>query len=204
MSGNPTYKGLAAWFDDEMRVADHLLARGMAHHTSRFRFAFSRADPSAKACFSFAEADLWPERLRLWRVLQFAGSPSIIVHRYTDYRSTMPKRRLDPLPSAAFQILLALAGEDLHGYGIMREVAEQTGGRMRLGPGTLYGSIQTLLEAKLIEELDQHETAKIGHERRRYYRLTSGGRKLARSEAGRLADLLRAARAKKILRGEYV
>jgi DNA-binding PadR family transcriptional regulator len=116
----------------------------------------------------------------------------------------MPKRRLDPLPSAAFQILLSLAGEDLHGYGIMREVAEQTDGRMRLGPGTLYSSIKTLLEAKLIEELDQRETGKIGQERRRYYRLTLAGRKLARSEADRLADLLRVARAKKILRGEYV
>jgi DNA-binding PadR family transcriptional regulator len=116
----------------------------------------------------------------------------------------MPKRKLDPLPSAAFQILLSLAGEDLHGYGIMRQVAEQTEGRMRLGPGTLYSSIQTLLEAKLIEELDQREDAKPGHERRRYYRLTSAGRKLARSEAERLADLLRVARAKKLLRGEYV
>jgi len=116
----------------------------------------------------------------------------------------MPKRKLDPLPSAAFQILLALAGEDLHGYGIMRQVAEQTASRMRLGPGTLYSSIQTLLEAKLIEELDQREDAKLGQERRRYYRLTSAGRKLARSEAERLADLLRVARARKILRGEYV
>lgn len=116
----------------------------------------------------------------------------------------MPKRKLDPLPSAAFQILLSLADEDLHGYGIMRNVAEQTGGRMRLGPGTLYSSIQSLLEEKLIEELDPREDAKLGEERRRYYRLTSAGRKLARSEAERLADLLRVARAKKILRGDYV
>lgn len=116
----------------------------------------------------------------------------------------MPKRRLDPLPSAAFQILLSLAGEDLHGYGIMRQVAEQTEGRMRLGPGTLYSSIQSLLEARLIEDVDQREDAKLGNERRRYYRLTSAGRKLARSEAERLADLLRVARAKKILRGDYV
>ncbi len=116
----------------------------------------------------------------------------------------MPKRKLIPLPSAAFQILLALAGEDLHGYGIMRQVAEQTRGRMRLGPGTLYSSIQTLLDAKLIEESEPREDAKVGHERRRYYRLTSAGRKLARFEAERLADLLRLARAKKILRGEYV
>ena len=116
----------------------------------------------------------------------------------------MPKQKLNPLPSAAFQILLALAGEDLHGYGIMRQVAEQTSGRMRLGPGTLYSSIQTLLEAKLIEETDAREDANLGTERRRYYRLTSAGRKLARSEAQRLADLLRVARSKKILRGEYV
>jgi DNA-binding PadR family transcriptional regulator len=111
----------------------------------------------------------------------------------------MPKRKLDPLPSAAFQILLSLAHETLHGYGIMRQVEQQTGGRMRLGPGTLYSSIQALLEEGLIEEVDQNTD-----ERRRYYRLTSSGRKLARSEAERLADLLRVARAKNILRGEYV
>ena len=116
----------------------------------------------------------------------------------------MPKQKLNPLPAAAFQILLALAGEDLHGYGIMRQVAEQTDGRIRLGPGTLYSSIQTLLEAKLIEETDAREDARIGRERRRYYRLTAAGRKLARSEAERLAGLLRVARSKKILRGEYV
>jgi len=116
----------------------------------------------------------------------------------------MPKRKLDPLPSSAFQILLALVGEDLHGYGIMRQVAEQTDGRMRLGPGTLYSSIQSLLEGKFIEELDLREDTKLGQERRRYYRLTSAGRKLARSEAERLAGLLRVARAKKILRGDYV
>ncbi len=116
----------------------------------------------------------------------------------------MPKRKLDPLPAAAFQILLALAEDDLHGYGIMRQVAEQTGGRVRLGPGTLYSSIQALLEEKLIEEVGLREDAKLGTERRRYYRLTAAGRKLARSEAERLAELLRVARAKKILRGDYV
>src|SRR5277367_1632365 len=116
----------------------------------------------------------------------------------------MPKEKLNPLPSAAFQILLSLAEEDLHGYGIMRQVAEQTGDRMRLGPGTLYSSIQSLLEEKFIEEVDMREDASLGNERRRYYRLTSAGRKLARNEAERLADLLRVARAKKILRGDYV
>lgn len=116
----------------------------------------------------------------------------------------MPKRKLDPLPSAAFQILLALADEDLHGYGIMRQVAEQTGSRIRLGPGTLYSSIQGLLEEGFIQEIDPREDPALGHERRRYYRLTSAGRKLARTEADRLAGLLRVARAKKILRGDYV
>ena len=116
----------------------------------------------------------------------------------------MPKQKLNPLPSAAFQILLSLADEDLHGYAMMRQVAEQTCGRMRLGPGTLYSSIQALLEEKLIEEVDVREDEKLGHERRRYYRLTSAGRKLARSEAERLADLLRVARAKNIWRGDHV
>ena len=115
----------------------------------------------------------------------------------------MPKQKLNPLPSAAFHILLTLADEDRHGYGIMRQVAEQTGGRMRLGPGTLYSSLQSLLEEGLIEERAS-PAGMPGEERRRYYRLTSAGRKLARAEAERLADLLRVARAKNIFRGEYV
>jgi len=116
----------------------------------------------------------------------------------------MPKRKLDPLPSAAFHILLSLVDEDRHGYGIMRQVAEQTEGRMRLGPGTLYSSIRTLLEERLIEEVDLREDGTLGDERRRYYRLTSAGLKMARSEAERLAHLLRVARAKRILRSRYV
>lgn len=116
----------------------------------------------------------------------------------------MPKRKLDPLPAAAFQILLSIADEELHGYAIMRQVEQQTNGRMRLGPGTLYNSIQGLLEEGLIEEMDRKSEVESEMERRRYYRLTSTGRKLARAEAERLADLLRVARAKKILRGDYV
>ena len=116
----------------------------------------------------------------------------------------MPKRKLDPLPSAAFHILLALAGEDLHGYGIMRQVLEQTGGTVRIGPGTLYGSIKTLLEEKLIEELDERPDKQLGTERRRYYRLTAAGRKVASEEAQRLAGMLRVARAKRIFRGAHV
>ena len=116
----------------------------------------------------------------------------------------MPKRKLEPLPSTAFQIMLALADGDLHGYAIMREIEEQTGGRLRLGPGTLYGSIQALLEGALIEEVERSEDTEVHQERRRYYRLTAVGRKLARSEAEKMADILRVARTRKILRGDYV
>lgn len=117
----------------------------------------------------------------------------------------MPKRKLDPLPAAAFQILLSLADEDRHGYGIMRQVEEQSAGRIRLGPGTLYSSIQNLLDEEFIEETDPPRNDESPNsERRRYYRLTSAGRKLARAEADRLADLLRLARTRKIFRGEYV
>jgi DNA-binding PadR family transcriptional regulator len=112
----------------------------------------------------------------------------------------MPKKTLNPLPSAAFQILLALVDGDSHGYAIMRHVAEQTAGRMRLGPGTLYSSIQTLLEAGLIEE-----TERENEERRRFYRLTSAGRRCVRDEVERLEELVRVARSKKrLLEGEYV
>lgn len=86
----------------------------------------------------------------------------------------------------------------------MRQIAEQTVGRIRLGPATLYGSIQTLLEAELIEDVDAPAGDDSGDERRRYYRVTANGRKMARDEAERLAGVLRVARAKNILRGEYV
>jgi DNA-binding PadR family transcriptional regulator len=111
----------------------------------------------------------------------------------------MPKRKLDPLPAAAFQILLALVSEDQHGYGIMRLVKEQTGGSMRLGPGTLYSSIQALLEEGLIAEVAEKDDV-----RRRTYRVTRAGHKLACAEAERLAGVLRVARARRVLRGDYV
>jgi DNA-binding PadR family transcriptional regulator len=116
----------------------------------------------------------------------------------------MPKKKLDPLPLAAFHILLSLAEGDLHGYAIMRQVEGQTNGRLRLGPGTLYSSIQALVEGGLIEEVERSEEADAPPERRRFYRLTVVGRKLARAEAEGMADVLRVARARKILRGDYV
>ena len=116
----------------------------------------------------------------------------------------MPRQKLNPLPAAAFQILMSLADEDLHGYEIMRRVEEQTGGRTRLGPGTLYSSIHALLEAALIAEVESTSGEGPTDGRRRYYRLTGSGRRACRAEAERLADLLRVARAKRILRGEHV
>ncbi len=116
----------------------------------------------------------------------------------------MPRRKLDPLPVTAFHILLALADKDRHGYDIMRQVAEETGGKLRLGPGTLYGSLKTLLEENLIQEVEEAPDTALGSERRRYYRLTSLGKKLAINEADRLAGVLRLARAKRILKGGHV
>lgn len=115
----------------------------------------------------------------------------------------MPKQKLNPLPAAAFHIMVSLADDDLHGYEIMRRVEDQTNGKTRLGPGTLYSSIQALLEAGFIAEVPAKDDGQ-GDERRRYYRLTATGRKTCRAEAERLADLLRVARAKNILRGEHV
>jgi DNA-binding PadR family transcriptional regulator len=113
----------------------------------------------------------------------------------------MPRQKLNPLPTAAFHIMMSLADQDLHGYEIMRRVEEQSDGRMRLGPGTLYSSIQALLEAGFIAEVS-NDTA--SDERRRYYRLTASGRKATREEAERMAGVLRLARTKKLLKGEYV
>lgn len=107
-----------------------------------------------------------------------------------------------PLTPAVFQILLALAGGERHGYAIMREVAEQSGGRMRLGPGTLYGSLRRLVEEGLIEETETRPDPELDDERRRYYRLTSEGRRVAQAEAERLDGLTQAARARGLLPGQ--
>ena len=94
-----------------------------------------------------------------------------------------------PLSSQAFHILVALAGGDQHGYAIMQDVASRTGGKIQLSAGTLYGAIQRLLEQGFIVELRG-----AGNDRRRVYRLTAAGRKAARAEAARLAELLEQAR----------
>lgn len=98
-----------------------------------------------------------------------------------------------------FHILLALADRERHGYDIMREVDSRSEGKMRLGPGTLYGSIKRMLNDDLIEELDERPDPELDDERRRYYRLTDLGRRVAVAEAERLEKLVRSARLKKLL-----
>src|SRR4029453_15386576 len=98
-----------------------------------------------------------------------------------------------------FHIMLALADRERHGYDIMREVDERTEGKVRLGPGTLYGSIKRMLNDGLVEELDERPDPELDDERRRYYRLTDFGYRLAVAEAERLARLVKTARLKKLL-----
>lgn len=97
-----------------------------------------------------------------------------------------------PLPPAFLHILIALGEGERHGYSIMQEVTERTAGRVRMSPGTLYGSIKRMLADRLIEELT---TGTAGaDERRRFYRITRFGRRVAAAEADRLASLLSQAR----------
>jgi DNA-binding PadR family transcriptional regulator len=110
-------------------------------------------------------------------------------------------RSLLPLRPAVLQILLALADGERHGYGIMREVEERTGGETRLGAGTLYGSIKRMLADGLIEESDERPDPEMDDQRRRYYRITDFGRRVAGAEAERLAGLVNTAHRKRILGG---
>ena len=105
-----------------------------------------------------------------------------------------------PLTPAGFHILLALADGEKHGYAVMQEVAKRSQGKVRLGPGTLYGSIKRMLSEGLIEESDERPDPEMDDERRRYYRLTEFGQRVAEAEAERLAGLVDAARAKMLLR----
>lgn len=104
-----------------------------------------------------------------------------------------------PLTPAMFHVLLAIADKERHGYEIMQEVQERTEGSVRLGPGTLYGSIKRMLTDGLIEESGDRPDPAFDDERRRYYRLTDFGYRVARAESERLVSLLKSARAKKLL-----
>lgn len=107
---------------------------------------------------------------------------------------TAPESLL-PLPTATFHILMALAAEDRHGYAILQDVATRTVGTVRLSAGTLYRSIQRMLDQDLVIEVHERPAPENDDERRRYYRITPFGQAVARAEARRLADLVRLASA---------
>src|ERR1700729_2396105 len=107
--------------------------------------------------------------------------------------------RFVPLKAQWFQILLSLAGEEQHGYGIMQEVLQRTGGKVRLWPATLYGSIKRLIEAGLIEESDERPAPELDDARRRYYRLTVLGKSVLDAECERLQELVHTIRVKQAM-----
>src|SRR3984957_12525017 len=96
-------------------------------------------------------------------------------------------QKLLPLTPPVFHILLALAEEERHGYGIMQDVAGQTNNALQLGPGTLYGCLKRMLAAGMVEESDVRPDPELDDERRRYYRMTPLGHRVVRAEAQRLA-----------------
>lgn len=116
------------------------------------------------------------------------------------HKSKRDPAPLLPLTPAVFHILLALADEERHGYGIMQEVSRRTEGKVRMGPGTLYGTIKRMLAEGLIRESDERPDPELDDERRRYYRLTEFGKRVAIAEAERLEHLVADARAKSLLR----
>ena len=106
-----------------------------------------------------------------------------------------------PLPTAVFHILIALADRDRHGYSIMQDIANRTGGAVKLSAGTLYSSIRRMLEQGLIEELSESPDPSSTDERRRYYRLAPLGRKVAAAEVARVNALVKQARATGLVPG---
>ena len=115
----------------------------------------------------------------------------------------MPKaENFLPLKTNWFHILLSLASEDQHGYGIMQEVLDRTGGKVRLWPATLYGSLKRLIEAGLIEESSNRAAHEFDDPRRRYYRLTRLGRRVLDAESARLQELVRILQVKRGLEAQ--
>src|SRR5580700_4693364 len=111
---------------------------------------------------------------------------------------TPDPQSLLPLTPPVFHILLALADEERHGYGIMQDVAWQTNDALQMGPGTLYGCLKRMLAAGLVEESDERPDPALDDERRRYYRMTPLGRRVVRAEAQRLADAVNAAKTRRL------
>ncbi len=104
-----------------------------------------------------------------------------------------------PPTPAVFQILLALVDGERHGYAIMQAVSAETSSGLPMGPGTLYGALKRMLVAGLVEECGERADQGINDERRIYYRITGEGRRVAAVEASRMDELVRSARAKKLI-----
>ena len=104
-----------------------------------------------------------------------------------------------PASAAVLHVLMTLVDGDRHGYGIMQEIAARTQGKLRMGPGTLYGSIKRMLADGLIQESGERPDPALDDERRRYYQLTDLGRRVVAAEAQRPAQLVNVARAKHVL-----
>lgn len=111
-----------------------------------------------------------------------------------------PSEPLLPLTPAVFHILVSLAAGERHGYAIMQEIARDTHGRVNMGPGTLYGTIKRLLAAGLIEASGERPDPDLDDQRRRYYRLTALGQRTLSAEVRRMAELVKVARTKRLVR----
>lgn len=117
----------------------------------------------------------------------------------------MPRSRMDgpesrlPLSEPVLQILISLAARDLHGYAIMREVEERSGGRVTLSTSTLYGALQRMMRDSLVERSAERPDPASDDQRRRYYRITDFGRAVAEAEAGRISELAHLLRERDLL-----
>jgi DNA-binding PadR family transcriptional regulator len=102
-----------------------------------------------------------------------------------------------PLKTHWFHVLLSLADQEQHGYGIMQEVLDRTGGKVRLWPATLYGTLKRLIDEELIEESEERPVPELDDARRKYYRLTRLGRRVLAAESARLEELVRVIHSKR-------
>ena len=150
--------------------------------------------------------------LTLNRMVVYGSLYRVTIYQTTYYRMNIyweglvgsrkadgPHDALLPLTSATFHILMALVDGERHGYAIMKDVEGHTEGVVRLGPGTLYGSLKRLLAGGLVVESAERPDPEMGDERRRYYRITRFGLSVARAEARRMAAIVRTARQKKLI-----
>jgi DNA-binding PadR family transcriptional regulator len=117
-------------------------------------------------------------------------------------RAHIDPREFLPLKPVAFQVLLSLADGERHGYAITQDIAGRTSAQMRLEPGNLYRSLKVLLDDGLIEESDRRPAPDLDDERRRYYRITGFGRRVAAAETARLVELVAEATGKRWIRGK--